>query len=88
MVKLVNVINKFSMDLVTVFKFVCAGAASAIVISVLLQARSGGLGSVFGGVGGEAYRSKRGVEALMYNVTIVSGVIFALSAIAIAVLSA
>lgn len=75
------------MDLLSLAKWVCAISAAAIIVAVLLQARSGGLGSVFGGVGGEAYRSKRGIEAVMYNVTIIAGAIFALSAVAIAVLS-
>jgi protein translocase SecG subunit len=75
------------MDLLTIAKWICAISATTIVVAVLLQARSGGLGSVFGGVGGEAYRSKRGIEAVMYNVTIVGGAVFALSAIAIAILS-
>lgn len=75
------------MDLLVIVKWICAISAATIIVAVLLQARSGGLGSVFGGVGGEAYRSKRGIEAVMYNVTIVAGAVFALSAIAIAILS-
>jgi len=75
------------MDIVTILKYTEAAVALGIVISVVLQARSGGLGAVFGGGGGEAYRSKRGIEAVLYNATIVLGIIFTLVALAIAILS-
>lgn len=41
-----------------------------LVVSVLLQNRAEGLGSMFGG-GGEVYRTKRGLEKLLYYVTII-----------------
>jgi preprotein translocase subunit SecG len=41
-----------------------------IVISVLLQNRAEGLGSMFGG-GGEVFRTKRGLEKFLYYFTIV-----------------
>jgi preprotein translocase subunit SecG len=75
------------MDILTILKYTEAVVAIGIVISVVLQSRSGGLGAVFGGGGGEAYRSKRGIEALLYNATVVLGVIFTLVALAIAILS-
>lgn len=75
------------MQLVEIAKYVCALAAVGVIISVVLQNRSGGLGPVFGGGGGEAYRSKRGIEAVLYNATIILGIIFVVSAILIAVLS-
>lgn len=75
------------MEITTVLKFICAAAAAGLVISVVLQNRSGGLGAVFGGSGGEAYRSKRGLEAVLFNATIVLGIVFAVSAILIAVVS-
>lgn len=49
---------------------------SLILIGViLLQAQGTGLGGLFGG-GGEEYRSKRGVEKILFYVTIVLSVIF------------
>jgi preprotein translocase subunit SecG len=42
---------------------------------VLLQARGGGLGSMFGGDGG-VYKTRRGVEKTVYTTTIVFSVAF------------
>lgn len=75
------------MDIVTLLKYICVAAAIGLIISVVLQNRSGGLGAVFGGSGGEAYRSKRGMEAVLFNATIALGIIFAVSAVLIAVVS-
>lgn len=76
------------MDILTVLKFILAANCVVLTVAVILQARGGGLGAVLGGSGGESYRSKRGLEAVLYNVTIVSGVAFAALALAIAMLSA
>jgi preprotein translocase subunit SecG len=57
-----------------------------LVISILLQVRGSGLGSIFGNVGGEFYRSKRGVEKLLYRATIVLSILFVSNSIAIAYL--
>ena len=43
--------------------------AIGIVVSVLLQNRGEGLGTFFGG-GGEIFRTRRGVENLLYYITI------------------
>lgn len=45
-----------------------------IVVSVILQNRAEGLGSMFGG-GGEVYRTKRGLEKFLYYFTIALGVL-------------
>lgn len=47
---------------------------------ILLQAKGQGLGSAFGG-GGEFYRSKRGVEKILFYATIITVILFFLSAI-------
>ncbi len=47
-----------------------------LIVSILLQNRAEGLGSLFGG-GGEIFRTKRGFEKFLYNGTIVLGVVFA-----------
>lgn len=76
------------MDILTIVKYLLAGVSLVIIVAVLLQARSGGLGAMFGGSGGGGvYRAKRGLEAVLYNVTVVAGVFFAILAVAIAVLS-
>ena len=41
----------------------------ALIISILLQNRGEGLGSFFGG-GGEVFRTKRGLENVLYYSTI------------------
>ncbi len=77
------------MSLVDILKYALIIDSVLLTISILMQNRSGGLGTVFGGFsGGEFYRSKRGMEAILYNSTIVLGIIFAILAIAIAVLNA
>ena len=58
-----------------------------IVISVLLigvillQAKGTGLGNVFGGGGGEMYRSKRGMEKILYTGTFILMILFLLSSL-------
>lgn len=76
------------MDLSNILKYIVAIVSAVLIVFILLQNRSGGLGTVFGGsAGGEFYRSKRGIEAFLYNGTIILGIIFAVLAIAIAILN-
>jgi preprotein translocase subunit SecG len=42
----------------------------ALTAAVLLQIRSSGLGSVFGGSDSAVYRTRRGIERLLFNITI------------------
>ena len=42
---------------------------------LLVQAKGGGLGSIFGGSGG-VYRTRRGIEKTMYHTTIILVIIF------------
>jgi preprotein translocase subunit SecG len=42
----------------------------ALTAAILMQIRSGGLGSVFGGSDHAVYRTRRGVERLLFNVTV------------------
>jgi preprotein translocase subunit SecG len=54
----------------------------AIIIFVLLQVRGAGLGSAFGGSSaGSVFKTRRGVERLVFNTTIVLIVLFALISI-------
>lgn len=46
-----------------------------IIVLVLLQVKGGGLGSIFGGDGG-VYRTRRGVEKSIYQMTIVLAIVF------------
>jgi preprotein translocase subunit SecG len=54
----------------------------AVVVFILLQARGAGLGSAFGGSSaGSVFKTRRGVERLIFNATIVFIVLFALLSI-------
>lgn len=54
--------------------------AILIVVAILMQSQGSGLGA-WGGGGGETYHTKRGVEKLLFNGTIVLIVLFALISI-------
>jgi preprotein translocase subunit SecG len=41
----------------------------ALIVIITVQAKGGGLGGIFGG-GGEVYKTRRGFEKTLYNVTI------------------
>jgi preprotein translocase subunit SecG len=51
----------------------------AVIVFILLQVRGAGLGSAFGGSSaGSVFKTRRGVERLVFNITIVFVVLFAL----------
>lgn len=52
-----------------------------LVGAILLQAQGSGLGTTWGG-GGETYHTKRGVERVVFVLTIVGVVVFAALSIA------
>ena len=76
------------MDAKTVLDFIMIIISVVLVVAILLQQQGSGLGSMFGGAGGESYRSKRGAEKLFYNLTIVMIVLLVVNGLAIAILSA
>ena len=47
-----------------------------LIAAVLMQSRGSGLGATFGGGDASTYRSRRGVEARLYQFTIVLAVLF------------
>lgn len=49
--------------------------AALLTAAILLQARGTGLGAAFGG-GDNVYRTKRGIEKILFRFTIVSSVLF------------
>jgi len=53
----------------------------ALIVAVLLQAKGAGLGGIFGGEGG-IYKSRRGVERTLFNITIGLIVIFFIVSVA------
>ena len=49
----------------------------AVIAFILLQVRSAGLGSAFGGTSaGSVFKTRRGVERLVFNITIIFIVLF------------
>jgi preprotein translocase subunit SecG len=51
----------------------------AVIVFILLQARGAGLGSAFGGSSaGSVFKTRRGVERLVFNITVVFVILFAL----------
>ncbi len=59
--------------------------ACLLTASILLQSRGTGLGATFGGEG-NVYRTKRGVEKILYRLTIVLAVAFLGISLAITIL--
>jgi len=56
--------------------------AVALIIVLALQVKGGGLGGIFGQADG-VYRTKRGVEKTLFQVTIVLSVLFIILSIVI-----
>ena len=54
--------------------------AVALILIVLLQVRGGGLGGIFGQAD-TVYRTKRGLEKTMFQLTVVLAVLFIIIAI-------
>ena len=61
--------------------------AVALIAVLALQVKGGGLGGIFGQADG-VYRTRRGVEKTLFQVTIVLAVIFILSIVIVRVSSA
>ncbi|HEC34345.1 MAG TPA: preprotein translocase subunit SecG [Chloroflexi bacterium] len=59
----------------------------ALIGIILLQTRSGGLGSVFGGAETSIYRTRRGVERTLFILTIILSLLFFIIAIINAVVT-
>lgn len=58
-----------------------------LVLSILLQQKGAGLGSSFGGEGGNMYSTRRGVDKVLFYATIVLAAAFLVTALARVVLS-
>jgi preprotein translocase subunit SecG len=55
--------------------------SAALIVLILLQTRGSGLGGLFGGSDSSIYKTRRGVERTMFNVTIGLALAFFLVAI-------
>jgi preprotein translocase subunit SecG len=59
----------------------------AVIFFILLQVRGAGLGSAFGGSSaGSVFKTRRGVEKLVFNMTIIFVTLFALIAVLVSAL--
>lgn len=65
------------MNIFTIFQIVIS---VLLVITIVLQSRGSDAGLAFGG-GGETFRSKRGLEKILFYATIVLAVLFAANSI-------
>lgn len=64
----------------SLFSVITVISAMLTILFVLIQSRGQSLGAAFGG-DTSYYRSRRGAEAVIFNATIVTAVIFVLSVI-------
>lgn len=76
------------MTVITILKYIHLAVAVGLVVTILLQNRGSSMGVVFGGGGGSTFRSRRGVEAILFNATVILGLVFAINALIIAILNA
>ncbi len=53
----------------------------ALVLVITLQVKGGGLGGIFGGGGESVFRTKRGIERRLYQMTIALVVVFVIVSI-------
>jgi preprotein translocase subunit SecG len=59
----------------------------AVIFFILLQVRGAGLGSAFGGSSaGSVFKTRRGIERLVFNMTIIFVVLFAAIAVLVSAL--
>lgn len=65
------------MNIFTIFQIIIS---VLLVVTVVLQSRGSDAGLAFGG-GGETFRSKRGLEKVLFYATIVLAVLFAANSI-------
>jgi preprotein translocase subunit SecG len=60
----------------------------ALILSVILQSRGAGLGSLAGGDSGGIFTARRGLEKVLFRVTIILSIIFFSLAIAATLVAA
>jgi len=50
--------------------------AIALIVAILLQVKAAGLGSAFGGSDSSLFTTRRGVDRILFNLTIAFAVVF------------
>jgi preprotein translocase subunit SecG len=61
-----------------IFSYITLGAALLMILLILVQTRGASLGAGLGSAG-EVNTTRRGTEKTIFQLTIVSGIVFALS---------
>ena len=64
------------MDISNILNIFQVLIALAVIAAVILQAKGAGLGNIFGGAGGDSYRTRRGLERSLFRGTIVLMLVF------------
>ncbi|OGZ32648.1 MAG: preprotein translocase subunit SecG [Candidatus Niyogibacteria bacterium RIFCSPLOWO2_12_FULL_41_13] len=59
----------------SLFPYFQIGVSALLIAFILLQRRGSGLGEALGG-GSEFYRSRRGIEKILFNGAIILGILF------------
>lgn len=62
-----------SSDILNIFQIF---VALLVIAAVVMQAKGAGLGNIFGGAGGDGYRTRRGIERSLFRGTIVLMLVF------------
>ena len=52
------------------FQIIVIVVSIALIAAILLQSKGAGLGGIFGGDAGGAYKTRRGAEKYLFNLTI------------------
>jgi len=60
-------------DILNIFQILIS---LTVIGAVILQAKGAGLGNIFGGAGGDSYRTRRGIERSLFRGTIVLMLVF------------
>jgi preprotein translocase subunit SecG len=71
----------------SIFQIIQMILGVALIIAILLQARGAGLGSVFGGTG-TVFKTRRGIDRLLFRITIVFVIAFCVFSILTAAIPA
>ncbi len=67
----------------TVFYIVQIILAATLIGVILLQVKSASLGSAFGGTDASIYSSRRGIDKILFQFTIILSVVFLITSIII-----
>lgn len=72
--------------MITYLQIVQIIIAMCLMVAILLQVKGQGLGGIFGGTDSGIYKTRRGAERTLFNLTIILVVLFFLFALASVIL--